>query len=1231
MANLNPFEIWFLDRVGSIVERFRDENAAIFFLGLSAPQARLLRGCDAAVPSLDRILDDDGHIYYGALGSTKKETFRSLSSSDGPCALLYEQMGSIKGSLDELYDGRIVVVRNNLFLDSEGYPCPGTDGDMTELVSYLDGNGRDEPDSSQCYGQVSSVGDYYLVSPIRFEDELECEVVNLVEGVDDIYRGEALADPISVPGPQYLAARLAVSHGFVTNMSFDLGDTPLEELGANRETLLQLAGVLLDCGADCSVIRTDSQQDETYEGARLLPLLRRHWGKGASFRNLRFYKNPDKDNEMTEISQGAISEYVVVQAELALKGSENFTNTLITAPTGAGKSLLFQLAALYLAETYGVVSLVIEPLKALMNDQVENMRNRGIKSVTAINSDISFDERNAELAKVRKGEISIIYLSPELLLSSNIDDILGGRKLGLVIVDEVHTVTSWGRDFRPDYWYLGAYLAKLRQRGMLFPMFCLTATAVYGGKDDMVNRTIGDLELGSCKLFLGNPRREDISFSIVRRNKSDFPGQMDEVKYELAAKWINEAVANDEKAIVYCPYATHVDRIMDVVDRSDGRVLGFHGKKDKEFREFVTAAFKKGSCRVLVATKAFGMGIDIGDITAIYHFAPTGNLSDYVQEIGRAAREKSIRGVAGIDFFGNDSSYARRLYAISRFAQWQLREIMGKLYSIYSSKPRDKRTQNILVSPDSFSYLFSGEKDENRSNKIKAALMMVAQDLKDTYNFPVIVVRPKPTYTTAYVCINSKAERQFLSRYGKYVKKLSDAHIRYEAVPNQSTVKVMDMGGIYLLQADKMWEEQFSDRTFAQFKRDLFTGNIGSVDEEPAVSPRLVLKVDYKEDFTLVESRFTAYADAIGNALVALSRQGEFSRSEFRAVFEEKLGTSAPAIKNTDALLSLFVKPSGVTRAEGGSLKFIFHKTSPSGSSATARHSYQVDAKNVFAFRNEIGRALHFLNPGQSRTCVRYLDPKALGSRYGLAELLQALELAAYEVRGGDNPEIFVRLNAPTKLKALSSDPKYRNSVLKEQNERHDYSERVITGFFMTSMSTDERWDLIEEYFLGNDEYVADRLKLKESAQLPSESEIARKVKFRGKSKIFTGLRARVQSEGMGFPPQPYFKIWRTLAEKVVTPEESSDLGRLREATRGNRYEFPSLEPEILIESTGDTLHPLLAWKERKVLLFRQKSAAEYDLAKKTDWTPYLLGQGESITGLVEDIKIRRGGGEVSS
>lgn len=145
----------------------------------------------------------------------------------------------------------------------------------------------------------------------------------------------------------------------------------------------------------------------------------------------------------------------------------------MTAPTGAGKSLLFQLPALYLALEYNLLTLVIEPLKSLMHDQVAGLKARGVKDVIALNSDISYQQRLEGYRKIADGSVSIVYLAPELLLESSIDTILNGRRLGLVVVDEVHTVSSWGREFRPDYWYLGSYLKRLRANGGSFQSFAL--------------------------------------------------------------------------------------------------------------------------------------------------------------------------------------------------------------------------------------------------------------------------------------------------------------------------------------------------------------------------------------------------------------------------------------------------------------------------------------------------------------------------------------------------------------------------------------------------------------------------------------------------------------------------------------------------------------------------------------------------------------------------------------
>ena len=209
----------------------------------------------------------------------------------------------------------------------------------------------------------------------------------------------------------------------------------------------------------------------------LYELLNKTWVYN-SFRDLKIYKDLNVNHDVTSISQGTIIETVVQQAEHAYKGEiDKVNNILLTSPTGAGKSLLFQLSAIYLAEHFGLLTIVVSPLVALMNDQVDGLKYDG---VATLNSNKTAADKEYILRGVRDNTINLLYLSPELLLSYSIKTFIGDRKLGLLVVDEAHTVTTWGRDFRVDYWFLGDYLRKARRvLKYPFPIFALTATAVW--------------------------------------------------------------------------------------------------------------------------------------------------------------------------------------------------------------------------------------------------------------------------------------------------------------------------------------------------------------------------------------------------------------------------------------------------------------------------------------------------------------------------------------------------------------------------------------------------------------------------------------------------------------------------------------------------------------------------------------------------------------------------------
>ena len=174
--------------------------------------------------------------------------------------------------------------------------------------------------------------------------------------------------------------------------------------------------------------------------------------------------------------------------------------------------MLFQLPAFYYTKNDNApLTIVIEPLIALMHDQVEGINNRGYCFASYIDSTCSAKRRTAIIQGVKSCKISLLYIAPETLVTLDIKDLIGTRRIGLLVIDEAHTVCTWGRDFRPHYWFLTEYVERLRSE-YKFPILCLTATAVYGGCNDTVMKTISVFGLKEPMVLIGIVRRNDIEF-----------------------------------------------------------------------------------------------------------------------------------------------------------------------------------------------------------------------------------------------------------------------------------------------------------------------------------------------------------------------------------------------------------------------------------------------------------------------------------------------------------------------------------------------------------------------------------------------------------------------------------------------------------------------------------------------------------------------------------------------
>lgn len=764
----------------------------------------------------------------------------------------------------------------------------------------------------------------------------------------------------------------------------------------------------------------------------LYDLLKSVWGYN-SFRKLRMYNDLSINRDVVEISQGSIIETVVQQAEHAYRGEKNNVgNVLLTSPTGAGKSLLFQLSAIYLAENYGLLTIIVSPLVALMNDQVEGLT--GYEGVATLNSNKTAAEKESILEGVRDGKINLLYLSPELLLSYTIKTFIGERKLGLLVVDEAHTVTTWGRDFRVDYWFLGDYIRKTRRiLHYPFPIFALTATAVWDptGKNDMIFDTIKSLNMDPCIKFVGVVRRSNIVFEIAPSNINK---NYEDKRKKLTIQRIREALDAHRKAIVYFPFRRTVDSIYlsdDIADIKD-KVTRYHAQLFPNEKTINADAFRTGESPIMCATKAFGMGIDVSDINEVYHHAPTGCLSDYVQEIGRLARDPNITGIAKIDFSTNDFKYIRQLHGLSAIKPPQLMQILKKLMAIYRING-EKR--NMLISASDFSYIFPLSSPEDIDQNVKSCLLLISNDLLNKLRFHSLIVRPKSLFSKCYVEVPADETKSFYRHYYSYLRHITDT--------------------IYILDADKYWLEAYSNISFPMFKSKLATGKIFR-DYHVELKNKVTLSLHdtVKNVMTEIEQFFKE----ANHVLNEMQRSGH--RLNLDKV-KQMLPTHYDALKKEQ-----FVE----------TFRLLYTTNHGLGGDTAAYCSVHRTAEGVESFQliQSGYEIVNHLYRNTYKSCVTHYELCVYCSTKDpivkISEFLNSLGLADYYRQGGDQPAIFVRINNPYYLNAIIRGGKYRNDILESIYEKYRYSERIFTYFFETEMTNEQRWDFIEAYFLGESE-----------------------------------------------------------------------------------------------------------------------------------------------------------------
>ncbi|MFN1621070.1 ATP-dependent DNA helicase RecQ [Vibrio rotiferianus] len=366
--------------------------------------------------------------------------------------------------------------------------------------------------------------------------------------------------------------------------------------------------------------------------------------------------------------------------QLVIDAAVEGRDSLVILPTGGGKSLCYQIPALVRSG----ITLVISPLISLMKDQVDQLKANGV-AAECINSTMPREELLSVYNRMHTGHLKLVYVSPERVLMRDFIERLENLPLSMIAVDEAHCISQWGHDFRPEY----AALGQLKQQFSHVPFMALTATADDATRRDILER----LQLNNPEVYLGSFDRPNIRYNLVEKHKP----------VSQIVRYLETQKGNC--GIIYCGSRKKVEMVTEKLCNNHIRAAGYHAGMDADERAYVQDAFQRDDIQIVVATVAFGMGINKPNVRFVVHFDIPRNIESYYQETGRAGRD-GLPAEAMMLYDPADISWLRRmldekddgpqkqvethkLNAMSAFAEAQTcrRQVLLNYFGEYREKP----------------------------------------------------------------------------------------------------------------------------------------------------------------------------------------------------------------------------------------------------------------------------------------------------------------------------------------------------------------------------------------------------------------------------------------------------------------------------------------------------------------------------------------------------------------